>query len=338
MSDVLRPDIGGGDSPENTGAETLIPHSGHMPVEAGGERPVFEFDNTGLGEAAERNLITTPDSLSPLAYTDRETSAEETKSPLRRFWKPLAVLATVATLGAGLLATRGNSNDSPERPQAAPAGAAPDFEAPDFEVPVDNVPSKPETSSNPGRGNVNLVNEKLLENGFITAVRPNGEEIKVARLGGDTPEELASSALGLFACYATTGSPECKMAFSSNPGSQASASIERFREDVKGVFRNPKNADTQIAVFDDPKDPAVFTTRRDATGRGSIIEQTGGTLYIGRYHDLTGTNEWQGPETRASGGLESKFHIFNFSITSKTSTTQDITVSQFNYDVKQLSS
>lgn len=330
MSDILRPNQDQA-SPEIKTVNPTVPHSGNVPPEQGGERPVVEFSKP-LAEANEENLLKTPEDVAALtggADTD-------TKKPRRFPRKTVAAVTALAVLGGGFLASRSRS----EGPESAQPGATqpatgdtPGFVAPDFEVPEDTPSGSVEAGA--GRGNIDLTAN--LGSDYITATRPNGQEIKVARLGGDTPAEIASSALGLVACYLTaagTGSEKCKVAFSTNTGVQAK--LEKLKADAKidRLLANPNNAAMQVVVFDDLKDPAIFTQRPDQSGRGTIVELTGGTLYFGRYIDPTGTNEWQGPETRATGGLESK--VTSMSLNIRKTNSGIPTVDQFEYDIRQV--
>lgn len=153
----------------------------------------------------------------------------------------------------------------------------------------ENENSSGETGANLTYGLVQVAELKPGEP-FITVARANGDEIRVPRLRNTSDlDEFGSSAVGLLACYFTTGSQECLDEFSTND--EVQASLGRVRQDVYlnpvANAASPVEEDFQIVIFDRASNPTQFI--RSAVEPGQIV-QAGGPVYV----QLSDDPNWQG--------------------------------------------
>jgi hypothetical protein len=320
VSDIIKPGQNEGNfsTPSSESLIQSVPHNGNLSPEEGGETAV----NEQQGPLRE-DILTVPEHIGDLAIATESSS---------KVWRrPLAALAVLGiAVGAFFATSSSEDSDRPQLETQPTEVSTPDTTDKDIETPPSTLESQIE---NKAFGNINLSGVSLGSH-YITATRPNLEQIKVAYLNGQDTNELVSSALSLLACYLTTGSEDCKVGFSNNTAVQRA--LEQFRQiEVEPLLSNPSNADMQIAIFDDPEDPAIFTTHSDEFGR-EIFELSTGTLYFGRYIDHTGTNEWQGPETRATGILESRVNSMSFYV--EPVGDQSLTIVRFEWDIQPVES
>lgn len=232
-----------------------------------------------------------------------------------------AVSAAVALLGAGLFIGSRLASQEPEERlstgdpvetstpglEETPTTTANNWEA----DPSITAPDSEEVIDPSIYGNIHL-RDLPLGNNFITAVRPNGEVIRVPYLRGDTPIELANSALALWSCALSTGSEECIQAFSLDSAVQEDLRV-RWQELETNYFDpdQPEGLNAQWAFVDLPSDPAVFSLTNE--GGQQVLELVDGTLYGAHISTLAaGTYEWMGSQVHnlaiEVGGLPTTFY------------------------------
>jgi hypothetical protein len=339
------------DSPEQLAVDQ-VGHTGQFPEghpfrenppknEDGTDR----FASTNLGEALKDELIVTPDTLEPLTETETDADTLDDTAQIQpdaeiftasdkkqNRTKRLLIAAGVAIGAVVLAATTLMGGGSGKNVDAAPTPTTDEESVPTSESQV-TTPSTTETTlieePNGVNGNIDLL-EVPDGMGFVTATRLNGEEIKVPKLGGKTTKEVANSALALTACYLTTGSQDCLEAFSTNEDAQKSL-IDWRELDFLPRPDLPDSSEVQVAIFDDPNDPAIFSSHKDDAGR-EVIELKSGTVYFGRVINHFGSNEWQHPDIREFGSLE--WTVKSMSFYTRVDAEQGLTVVRFEIDLQ----
>lgn len=158
------------------------------------------------------------------------------------------------------------------------------------DVSVDeNRSTTQEIGANPAYGVVQVAELKPGEP-FITATRANGDEIRVPRLRDTSDLDVfGSSAVGLLACYLTTGSQECLDEFSSSQA--VHEGLGRVRQgiyfDPVANVGSPVEGNFQMVLFDRANAPARFI--RSTVEPGQVV-LTGGPVYV----QLSDDPNWQG--------------------------------------------
>ena len=258
------------------------------------------------------------------------TTTEEAPERRKPWGKIAGASAAVVSIVGGsiFLLNRGESNDSdtlPAAPVATAEATTPTEPEISIVVPATQAPAPttteataattPTTEATSG-SEVPAETTEMLLNGTVTfdhlgnlsagidpimTTQPNGEPLEVPRLDPSSPESLTKTALNLLACYVSMGEEACKSALTDGtaPGNQ----VEELRMNLRSG-RDP-DSKAQLALFSNPQNPAIFTVYTE--NRQTVVQLTGGELYVERIVDNFGANDWQGEWTRefaSQGGVD----------------------------------
>lgn len=313
------------------GKSMAITHEGEFPPqEPENEKFINPLDSSSAPtqeEAAERNaVVPEPDTSLNSTTVISETQAPDmvyaktAETPQKRSKVGIAVGAALFAAGLAAGALIGlDSEDRNTNPVSATETSDEETGISETTLPAsdetNNVPSAEDIVSNDIGPRILKLNEVKPGDDFVTAVRPNGESIRVPKLrDSDNPYEVMESALALYACAVSTLDQNCIDAFTDDP--DVAASLERiYATDTLPQISSGEyaelNKDGQIAIISDPADPAVFEWQEGDAGR-RWIELVGGSLYYNQWVDFTGSNEWQGENVRESGAAQNIYTNLRF--------------------------
>lgn len=333
---------------ENTNIQAYdqIPHSGsnHLPESIRDQHPTGEYDSTSMQDVAAsttaggEQYLSVPDSPATMPDTLQEQWSIPAVIPPKehrdnklekRNWKIKAgstAVAALALVGAYGLGKNSDTNDTNTMPTTNPtlesSGETNDSLSELAKPLVEQKDNKSveATSNEPSSEQIDSEAFGIygldLGLNYITAIRPNGEEIKIPRLRDGSPNEQASIALNLMACYLTTGNQECLDEFSQVPDIRQHLIDWRERDVIPMFAASPGNIDAQVAIVDSPEDPVNFISYTNETGH-HVVEMESGTLFLGRaVHGFEGdSNEWQHTDFRTKWGLEETITEMKFVFT-----------------------
>lgn len=330
----------------NLTAENSVFHSGKLPEEMA-ERPVMEFDNTPLEQAHERNLISplpehpgellghTNDSLqSPSTQDAAETEDLVTNKSTRN---KLAVLIgggafTLAAIGIGYSFGKDSPEDTPTERVIVSDETAEDqptsttFESNDAD-PSNTVPEFDSSIE----GSIDI--SRVIDGDETIKMEWNNQTIEIPRLRDtDDTKLFLESFFALEACFISTGNEECLNELSTDKAFHedliAIRNVHLGKSSNAHLDDNGAPDSWQIAIYDNPENPAVFSDSTDEFGNRQIT-LTSGTLYQNYWH----SPEWQGEDTKQMvDALSYNFVTNEFRITvSKNPDTNDIKIIGINW-------
>lgn len=301
--------------------------------------PTGEFDNTSLEDFGTENLTapadlrTLPENMPSVSETvappaehqfPRPDNIRSKTSTRRRLYA--TITGGVLLLGAGLgighaMSTEQNremteeaedSEPNPDLDEAKEESAA-TVTTPDSE---ENSTNNPAEIDSPAERTLDIT--KIIKGEETISMQWNGQTIEIPRLRDTNDTKLfLESFFALEACYISTGNTECLNELTDNMNYRGDlVAIRNLRKGVSSnehLDNNGAPDSWQVAIYDNPDDPAVFSDTVDETG-ARHIELTSGTLYQNYWH----ATEWQGEDTKQMiDALNYNFVTSEFRITVK---------------------
>ena len=297
-----------------------VGHSGNL----GLEFPVNHL-NTPLENAPVHPV---PDTI------DEFNALEPTPKP-RKWLKPVAAAVAAAAIGGGAYLAGSSSGEG--RANQAISTDEPAEEATEKSSAV--TPSNDSSSETPAEspeptasGSLDIT--RILEGEETISMEWNGQIIEIPRLRDtDDTKLFLESFFALESCYISTGNEVCLNELSdSNAFHEDLITIRNHhlgRSSNVHLENNGAPDSWQIAIYDNPEDPAIFTDTTDELGMRHI-ELVSGTLYQNYWH----SPEWQGEDTKQFiDAMTYNFVTTDFRITvKKDSATNDIKITSIYWE------
>lgn len=286
-----------------------------VPFEAAAQLPPAD-DNLPPSPVTETE---SPDALFPI---DTPNLDPVKRSRYKRIGAAVAASSVALILvGGAFVAGRSSHSDSSSQTEAAAVGfeassttsaTSTDETKPREEATTDTAFVSP-TELEGSFGNIDTITILTGEK-TITAKRPQGEAFEVPaklRSPESAVSQAVSAALMMVDCYATTGDQRCEDAFAPNTGEydQPREMLETIREKLMMPYLETENISgyTQMVSFDDPENPAEFSSSTTIDGT-VVVSLSGGSMKA----MVNDSEAWQGQVAQSNGWPTYEYTALDF--------------------------